>query len=498
MLNGWVETKTYIDDGYSGGNFQRPGFLEMMEDARKGVINLILVKDLSRLGRDFVEVGRYTDSVFPSMGVRFVSVLDCLDSDGDNDMLHFRSLMNDYDLRDLSNKIKAVFHSKQASGQCLISTAPFGYQRSADDRHRLVIDEPAASAVRQMYEWRRNGMSYNKITTELNRAEIPSPRVNRCLLAGKEDCSFPQLWTIRTVKLILQNEVYIGNFVMNKFGTRSYKDRTLVQKPESEWVRIKGSHEAIVSPELWREVQEMNAAAARRFDPKRNPSAKLFTGKIFCADCGSAMSCRVNRRHIGQPNEIEYPSYFCSKYWNSGRSTCSWHTIGELTLKDLILAEIRSHADMIASDRDGVTEQLKRKLLQTDTQSLGDTRREILHIQRRVRELENLASRLYEDRVNGKISAESFGTLVRQNEQERLEKTAKLQKLTTDVEEAEQRFSDIEKWAALLRKYRDLQTLGRETIDELIDRIEIGESSVQDGKRCQDIKVFYRFVGQID
>ena len=498
MLNGWIETKTYIDDGYSGGNFQRPGFLEMIEDARNGVINLILVKDLSRLGRDFVEVGRYTDSVFPSMGVRFVSVLDCLDSDGDNDMLHFRSLMNDYHLRDLSNKIKTVFRSKQASGQCLISTAPFGYQRSADDRHRLVIDESAASVVRQMYEWRREGMSYNKITAELNRAEIPSPRVNRYLLEGKENCPFPQLWTIRTVKLILQNEVYIGNFVMNKLGTRSYKDRTMVRKPESEWIRIKGAHEAIIPPELWQEVQKVNEAAARRFDPQRQSSAKLFTGKIFCADCHSAMLCRVNRRHIGQPNEIEYPTYSCQKYWNSGFTTCSWHTIGELTLKKIILAEIRSHAVAVASDYDGATEKLRRKLLQTDTARLADTRREITHINRRVRELENLAANLYEDRVNGKISADTFSTLVKQNEQERIEKAVRLQTLQAEVKEADQQLADIEKWAVLIRKYQDLRELDRETIDALIDRIEIGERSVQDGKRCQDIKVIYRFVGQTD
>lgn len=149
MLNGWVEVKTYVDDGYSGGNFQRPGFLEMLEDARNGIINLILVKDLSRLGRDFVEVGRYADVVFPSLGCRFVSVLDCLDSEGDNtDMLHFRSLMNDYHLRDLSSKIKSVLHSKKVSGQYIGAYAPYGYRKDTADPHKLVIDEYAAGIIR--------------------------------------------------------------------------------------------------------------------------------------------------------------------------------------------------------------------------------------------------------------------------------------------------------------------------------------------------------------
>ena len=164
MLNGWTEVKSYRDDGYSGGNFQRPGFLEMLEDARHGLINLILVKDLSRLGRDFVEVGRYTDVIFPSLGCRFVSVLDCLDTEGDNtDKLHFRSLMNDYHLKDLSNKVKSVLHAKMRSGQYIAAYAPYGYRKSEEDRHRLVIDEEAAAVVRRMFELRRAGMAYGKI-----------------------------------------------------------------------------------------------------------------------------------------------------------------------------------------------------------------------------------------------------------------------------------------------------------------------------------------------
>lgn len=157
-LNGWVEAKTYIDDGFSGGNFQRPGFQEMLEDAKSGVINLILVKDLSRLGRDYVEVGRYTDVVFPSLGCRFVSVLDCLDTEGGNtDMLHFRALMNDYHLRDLSSKIKSVLHSEKASGQFVSAYAPYGYRKSAGDKHKLVTDEYAADIVRRVYALRSTG-----------------------------------------------------------------------------------------------------------------------------------------------------------------------------------------------------------------------------------------------------------------------------------------------------------------------------------------------------
>lgn len=196
MLNGWVEVKTYRDDGYSGGNFHRPAFQEMLDDARNGLINLILVKDLSRLGRDFVEVGRYTDVVFPSMGCRFVSVLDCLDSEGDNtDMLHFRSLMNDCHLKDLSSKIKSVIYAKKKSGQHLTAFAPYGYRKCEDDKHRLVIDEESSAVVRRILEMRRSGMAYGKIAAALNREEILSPRWHWETHYGKNGtCKYSKLW----------------------------------------------------------------------------------------------------------------------------------------------------------------------------------------------------------------------------------------------------------------------------------------------------------------
>lgn len=194
MLNGWTEIKSYRDDGYSGGNFQRPGFLEMLEDARQGLINLILVKDLSRLGRDFVEVGRYTDVIFPSLGCRFVSVLDCLDSEGDNtDMLHFRSLMNDYHLKDLSGKIKSVLHAKMRQGQYIGSFAPYGYRKSEDDPHKLVIDEEAATVVQRIFKLRQDGMAYGKIVAVLNHESILSPRWYWTIHYGNGTCRYTKL-----------------------------------------------------------------------------------------------------------------------------------------------------------------------------------------------------------------------------------------------------------------------------------------------------------------
>ena len=496
MLNGWVEVKTYRDDGYSGGNFQRPGFQEMLEDARSGLINLILVKDLSRLGRDFVEVGRYTDVVFPSLGCRFVSVLDCLDSEGDNtDMLHFRSLMNDYHLKDLSSKIKSVLHAKMKSGQYLGSYAPYGYRE--DDKHQLVIDEEAAAVVQRIFEMRRSGMAYGKITAALNQDGILSPRWYWAIHYGNGSCKCSKLWAYATVKNILNDAVYTGTLTQNRTGSRSYKDKTLIQKPESEWISHVDAHEAIISPETWDAVQEQNQLAKLRCADNAAPQPALFTGKLVCADCGHPLV--VNRQTKRRKNGAvkKYVSYYCLQYANSGHSICSWHRISEITLQQLILNEIKAQAKAVTVNEAAVLEKLKKQVSSADTMRQENTRQEIASLRRRVQELEQMTAKLYEDKVSGTITEATFLMLIEKSEQERIQKSDRLDALLSEAGKVQQELSDLQKWTALIRKYLNLTELDRNTVDELIDRIEVSEATVVDGKRHQNIKIFYRFVGAV-
>ena len=499
MLNGWVEVKTYVDDGFSGGNFRRPGFLEMLEDARKGVINLILVKDLSRLGRDYVEVGRYTDVIFPNLGCRFVSVLDCLDSEGDNtDMLHFRALMNDYHLRDLSGKIKSVLHSKKSSGQFISAYAPYGYRKSAEDKHKLVIDEYAAGVVRRIYEMRLAGTAYGQIVAALNREGIPSPSVYWHQINGKVECKAAQLWSYATVKNLLHSEVYKGTLVMNYSGSRSYKDKTWTGKPESEWIRHEALHEAIVTAEMWEAVQKINQTASLRSVGRQEPTRKLFSGKLICADCKAPLNAETETQRRRNGTSKRYVSYFCGTYGRSGRSVCSWHRIYEKTLAQLVTAEIKAQAQAITLDEAAVVNRLKHRIADYDEQRLASTKQEITKLRRRVQELEAMTAKLYEDKYSGAISENTFMVLVQKNEQERLDKTERLDALLSEVDRAEKETAAIHDWAAIIRKYLDISELDRTIIDELIDHIEIGERTVVDGQRRQDIKVFYRFVGLVE
>ena len=279
--------------------------------------------------------------------------------------------------------------------------------------------------------------------------------------------------------------------------TTHYKDKTRIGKSEAEWIRCEAAHEAIVTVEEWSTVQEINAAAKRRSDGRQKPTPKLFTSKLVCADCKAALnSCtETHRRKNGTSKR--YVSYFCSTYNKSGRSVCSWHRIYEQTLVQIVIDEIKAHARAVVLDEGTVIDRLKRNLAHFDEQHLASAKQEISKLRRRVQELETMTAKLYEDKCTGAISESIFMVLAQKNEQERLAKAERLDALLSEVNKAQQETAAIYNWTAIIRKYLDLQGLDRAAIDELIDHIEIGERTIVDGQRRQDIKVFYRFVGQV-
>lgn len=496
MLNGWIETKVYTDDGFGGGNFNRPGFKQMVEDAKAGIINLILVKDLSRLGRDYIEVGRYTDMLFPSWGCRFVSLLDDLDTDKDNnDMMHFRSLMNDYHLKELSGKIKTVLYAKAKSGQFLSAYAPYGYRKSPEDKHRLVVDEYAAGIVRKIFDLRLQKIGYGKIAGILNADGILSPRGYWHEHYGKGECKHSKLWMYATVKDILHNEVFLGHLINNHTGSMSYKDKTMIRKPKAEWLRHENAHEAVVSQDVWDRAQEINRAATEGHKNSRKPKPTLFTQKLFCMDCKTPMGSTATVQHRKNGDIVRLPRYYCTKHMQSGRAVCSWHTIGEKSLKTVILDELKIQAQAITLDETAVMEQLKRQMALDNTDQQNLLRQEAKHLEQRITELNRITADLYQDKVIGKISESTFSVLMGKNEQERQSKQERHDEITSQLSVIQQKILSISKWAEVVCKHIHLEDLCRADIEELIDRIEIGESDYASGTRQQKIKIYWRFIG---
>ena len=362
------------------------------------------------------------------------------------------------------------------------------------------VHQPALVRPREGggYVLRLAGTAYGQIAAALNREGIPSPRVYWSRVNGKDSCKAAQLWSYATVKDILRNPVYKGMLVMNHTGTRSYKDHTQISKPETEWICHEALHEAIISPEDWDAVQKINEAASLRSVGRQDPAPKLFTGKLICADCKAPMSANAETQHRRNGTKKRYVSYFCGTYGRSGRSVCSWHRIYELTLAEIVTAEIKAHAQAVTVDEAAVVDRLKRKVADYDEHRLSAVRQEIGKLRRRVQELEAITAKLYEDKYSGAVSESTFMMLTQKNEQERLAKAERLEALLSEVDKAEKETAAIHNWTAIIRKYLDLQELDRATIDELIDHIEIGERTIVDGQRRQDIKVFYRFVGLVE
>ena len=288
---GWNLYAAYCDDGVSGTTFDRPGFNQLIADATAGKINLVLCKDLSRLGRDYIESGKYTDIVFPSLCCRFIALNDGVDTAlKNNEMLVIlKNVMNDLYARDTSSKIKAVKRSSFQAGKYVGCYAPIGYLKSPEDKHILIIDPATAPIVRRIFDLRCQGYSYRKIATTLNTEQVPTPSSFYYLRQGKPNIRKEGgYWQAQTVKAILQNEVYIGHMVQNKTGNVSYKVHKQVDKPEAEWIRVEGTHEPLVSMEVWelvRTIEKQNTRSRTQADGE----TALFAGLLRCMDCGSLM-----------------------------------------------------------------------------------------------------------------------------------------------------------------------------------------------------------------
>ena len=489
MLNGWIEVKTYRDDGYSGGNFQRPGFLEMLEDARHGLINLILVKDLSRLGRDFVEVGRYTDVIFPSLGCRFVSVLDCLDSEGDNtDMLHFRSLMNDYHLKDLSGKIKSVLYAKKKSGQYLTAYAPYGYRKSDEDKHRLVVDEEAAAVVKRIFDLCVAGKGPMQIAKILKADKVLTTRAHYAKQKGKSLPDNPYSWNESTIVAVLERMDYCGHTVNFKSYSKSHKLKKRIPTTKEQQAIFRNTHEAIVEEAVFERVQELRANKRR---PTKAERQGMFSGLVFCADCGSKLHFATCKSFDGSQD-----NYRCARY-KSNTGDCTAHFIREEVLRKIVLNRIFAVTAMFYEDITAFMELIQKQRFDEAEKDMKRKRREVGQARKRIAELDRIFKRIYEDDINGTISHERFLKLSAEYETEQKELTEKVNAEQQEVDTYEQNKSDFDSFAAIIRKYVGITELTPTIVNEFVKKIVVHAPEKIDGKRFQKVDIVFNFVGEI-
>ena len=497
---GWTVVSYYLDDGVSGTTFDRPGFNRLVQDAKDGKINIALCKDLSRLGRDYIEAGKYTDIVFPSLGCRFIALHDGVDTARKNDemIVILKNVMNDLYARDTSSKIKAVKRSSFQAGKYVGCYAPIGYLKSPADKHILIPDPATAPIVRRVFDMRCQGLSYRKIATTLNEEKVPTPSSFYYLRQGRPNIRKEGgYWQAQTVKSILQNEVYIGNMVQNKTGNVSYKIHKQVGKPESEWIRVEGTHEPLVSMEVWelvRTIEKQNTRSRTQADGE----TALFAGLLRCMDCGSLMRSYHDGRRRKDGSKSTYRSYACGRYASGGKSVCTAHIMNQRVLIEVVLADIRAKAELARNDPANLIERIQTQRRAATAAQIKQAQTTLAAVEKRLAELGKLVQAVYEDRVLGRMPENVCLQLISQYEAERADKLEQKGRLSGELEAYQQETDDARQWMDLIREYHRLETLDRPTLLCLIQRIDIGERKVEDGREVRDIRIHYNFVGYIE
>lgn len=498
---GWNEIDVYIDDGYTGTNFNRPGVQRLIEDAKAKRINLILVKDLSRFGRNYIEIGQYTDYLFPYIGCRFVALNNGVDTESNNgstDVMCFLNLFNEFYSRDTSKKVKAVKRACAENGKFMGTYPAYGYKRDNEDKHHLVIDEDTAPIVRRIFSMRATGMGFTGIAAQLNEEGIPSPGMLYYQRRGKADPRrVNHKWAGETVKHLIRNEVYIGNMVQGKTGTVSYKNKKLISKPEDEWIRVEGTHEPIISRDVWDTVQGIDQKRVRK-NAASDGIRSVFTGLVYCAECGFKMRNHTEKFTYNDGSPGRYSSFICGNYARSGKSACTIHTIYENVLEQIVLEDIREKARFAAHDPEMLAQHILR-LKDKEAQSHRTScEQELKAVKTRLDELERLMQSLYEDKYSGTVPQSVFQTLIRKYETERVEKAAALPELERRARSAMESRQDAGRWTEIIRQYTEITKLDESMLFALVDRIEVGEAQKVRGVRVRDVKVYYRYVGNVD
>ncbi|MCL2704542.1 MAG: recombinase family protein [Defluviitaleaceae bacterium] len=495
---GWEIKEIYVDDGWSGTNFQRPAFQRMLNDAENKLINVIIVKDLSRFGRNYIEVGRLTEETLPLLGCRFIALNDSVDTiNGDNDMMAYRNLFNEFHCKDTSKKVRSVRRSLSKQGKFMGSYAPFGYKKDPLDKHRFIIDEETAPIVMRIFEMRSSGSGYRAIALALNEDCIPSPKA---FIYSRNGRTNPRdengLWSTSTVSKILQNEVYIGHMVQGMHGTFSYKNNKLVKKPEEDWIRVEGTHTPLVAIECWNVVKRMSGAWRSRTST-RGPD-NIFSGILKCADCGFSMKSCVHRttRKDGSVNVSRH--YTCGNYARSGKSACSIHSISENDLTQLVLGEIREYSMMAEYDEQRMIDAVYKAKQSESMNYLTIYKRELGICLDRIASLDNVIDSIYKDRKQGVVSEGMFAALIGKHETERAEKRNTSEVLRNKIESIENGCNDINAWVSDIQRYTGLGELNRKILLELIERIEVTEAKKVGKQRFVAIKIAYQFIGKLN
>ncbi len=498
--NGFLNCQFYVDDGYSGTNYDRPAFRQLIEDIQDGEVSTLITKDLSRLGRNYLETGTYIEVFFPNHNVRYIAINDGVDSidNAQMDITPFRNIINEMYAKDTSRKIKSALHARRMQGKYMATTAPFGYQKDEKDHNHLVIDEVTAPVVELIFSIAEEGVGLHTICNRLRKAKVLKPSFYKKELFERfmdEEKMYD--WDTAYVSQILHNPVYAGNLTVADKPTKTMRSKKRQYIPYAEREIIYGTHEPIIEQNRWNNVQKILQSRPPVIGESSSGYDNIFRGIIKCADCGSAMLAKVEQKRK-RNNVIDKTFYCCTKYRKFGKEGCSSHTIEARTVHEVVLADIQKHAGQALTDRKAMITEIAERLNLQLSADKEQQKKELRQCKQRVSEIENLYAKLYEDLTRELITEKRFQMLSARYDSEQEELTSKIKELEKSAIADKEQLSSIEHFAEQISGYAGITELNFKIINQLIEKILVSEPVEIDGQKIQRLTIHYKFIGALE
>ncbi len=498
--NGFLNCQFYVDDGYSGTNYDRPAFRQLIEDIQDGEVSTLITKDLSRLGRNYLETGTYIEVFFPNHNVHYIAINEGVDSidNAQMDITPFRNIINKMYAKDTSRKIKSALHARRMQGKYMAATAPFGYQKDEKDHNHLVIDEVTAPVVELIFSIAEEGVGLHTICNRLRKAKVIKPSFyKREMFERYTDEEKMYDWDTAYVSKILHDPVYAGNLTVAERPTKTMRSKKRQYIPYAEREVIYGTHEPIIEQSRWNTVQKILESRPPVIGESSSGYDNIFRGVIKCADCGSAMLAKVEQKRK-RNNVLDKTFYCCTKYRKFGKEGCSAHTIEARTVHEVVLADIQKHAGQALTDRKAMVTEIAERLNLQLSADKEQQKKELRQCKQRVSEIENLYAKLYEDLTRELLTEKRFQMLSARFDSEQEELTAKIKELEKSAIADKEQLSSIEQFAEQISGYAGITELNFKIINQLIEKILVSEPVEVDGQKTQRLTIHYKFIGALE
>lgn len=491
--HGFTNIEFYVDDGFSGTNFNRPDFQRMMADAEEGKISTVIVKDMSRFGRDYIMVGYYTEIYFSNLNIRFIAINDNVDSNiqTENDLTPFKNVFNEWYARDTSKKIRAVFKAKGNSGKHLTTNPPFGYKKDPNDKDKWIIDDEAAATVRRIFQMYVDGYRISEIGHKLTEEKVETPilyYMNRGIKTNARS-EYPEIWDLMSIKYILSQTAYAGHTVNFQTAVKSYKTKKQVNLPRNQWVIFRNTQEAIIDEKTFETVQQMRKA--KRARTKYN-EPNMFSGLLYCADCGNHLTIQRVARNRKMDN------FSCATYRKKKKGLCSCHRILVSDLETIVKEDLQKVCEYVFLHEKEFTDEYLSGSKRETVKFQAKTKAELKRLSERQEEIGKIIRKLYEDNVNGRITNERFDFLAKSYEDEGNDLKTKIQELKNALASSVQEEEKLSKFLKVVKSYTKIEELTPEILNSFIEKIYIGETEKYDGRKMQEVEIIYKFIGAIN